>query len=300
MQFNEIFNTTDDEMITLSICRAADTEILAQIFRLIDEKNITAHLVDDEKHLKDMISKLDKAYLSSPNIVLHHADGDIEAAEIAVSLAAAGTCNVLMKGMLSTSVILKEVLRKDHQLVSGNLLSHIALFDLPNYHKSILLSDSGMNIDPDIETMKSIINNAVGTAHQLKITHPKIALLSAVEKVNSRIAATVSAESLTSYYKNSNDFTVDGPLQYDLAVSAKAAVQKGFKSTVAGDADVLIVPDLNVGNILYKSLVYTGGARVAAMVTGAKVPIVLTSRSDSSEDKYHSICLAVYSINNKI
>lgn len=300
MQFNEIFNDSNHEMVALSICCAADPDILYPVLKLVTEKNITIHLVDNIALLKKEISDIDTSFLSNDKVILHHSENDKEAAQIAVSLTADGTCNILMKGMLSTSVILKEVLKKNHQLLTGTMLSHVALFDIPNYHKSILLSDSAMNITPDIKSLKSIIKNSVDTAHQLNILHPNVALLSAVEKVNKKIQSTVTAEALTEYYRNSENFTVDGPLQYDLALSLKAAEQKNIESVVAGDADILIVPEINAGNLLYKSLVYSAGARVAANIVGAKVPIVLTSRSDSSEDKYNSICLAIYTINSKI
>lgn len=300
MQFNEIFIASNNKMIALSVCRAADESILIPVLRLVEERNITIHLVDDIDILKEKISSIDKKFLTSANVKLHHADNDAEAAKTAVSLAANNICNILMKGMIPTSIILKEVLTKDHCLINNNLLSHVALFDLPNYHKAVLMSDGAMNIKPNFGQLKLIINNVVNTAHYLNITHPKVALLAAVEKVNDKIESTVIAKKLADDYKNSTNFIVDGPLQYDLAVSSDAVKLKGLASEVAGDADILIVPEINAGNILYKSLVYSANTRVASNVVGAKVPIVLTSRADNTEDKYNSICLAIYSINSNI
>lgn len=300
MQFNEIFIASNNKMIALSLCRAADESILIPVLRLVEERNITVHLVDDIDILKEKVSLIDKKFLTSANVKFYHIDNDADAAKTAVSLAANNVCNILMKGMIPTSVILKEVLKKDHRLIDNNLLSHVALFDLPNYHKAVLMSDGAMNIKPNPEQLKLMINNVVNTAHYLNITHPKIALLAAVEKVNDKMESTVNAKALEDYYKNDADFTVEGPLQYDLAVSSDAVKLKGLDSEVAGDADILIVPEINAGNILYKSLVYSADTPVASNVVGAKVPIVLTSRADNIEDKYNSICLAIYSINSNI
>src|SRR5699024_5454091 len=234
---------------------------------------IIAHLVDDEKTLREMIKSIDGKYLDHPDVIIHNVENDQEAAACAVKMVADNTCNILMKGQISTSFILKEVLNKEHNLIESKLLSHVAVFDLPNYHKSILLTDAAMNIAPGTEEKKLIINNAVDFARKLNIQLPKVAILSAVEKINPKIST-----------------TIDGPLQYDLAISKEAAATKGIRSEVAGDADILIAPQIEAGNILYKSLVYSAGSSVAATILGAKVPIVLTSRADSAEDKYNSIC----------
>ena len=186
-------------------------------------------------------------------------------------------------------------MNKEHDLIDSELLSHVAVFDLPNYHKPILLTDAAMNIAPGIEDKKQIINNAVDFALKLNIKMPKVAILSAVEKINPKIPTTLEAENIINSY-NRDDSLIYGPLQYDLAVSKDAAATKGIRSEVAGDADILIAPQIEAGNILYKSLVYSAGARVAATILGAKVPIVLTSRADSAEDKHNSICLAMKSI----
>lgn len=194
MDFNEIYDIPKNKMVALSICRAADKDILIPALRLVKEQGITVHLIDDSKILTEQIKAVDESFLFSDYVVCHHVSSDKEAAHKAVTLAAEGTCNILMKGMIPTSVILREVLQKEHDLLNHSLLSHIALIDLPNYHKAILLSDAAMNINPDTNQLKGIINNAVNTAHYLNITHPKIALLAAVEKVNDKIEATVKAK----------------------------------------------------------------------------------------------------------
>ncbi|MCD2136921.1 phosphate acyltransferase [Salinicoccus halitifaciens] len=298
MKFDEIFNQPNHKMIALSISCAADETVLEPVLRLVDTYQISIHLVDDETRLNRLLGVMDEKYLDHPDIYIHGAQSDVEAADKAAALVADGTCDILMKGAVSTSVILKAVLNKAHGLVYNGFLSHVALFDLPNYHKGIILTDAAMNIAPGIKEKISIIDNAVDFAHSLDIQRPKVALLSAVEKINPKIVSTVeSIDVIQSIYNgNMREFIVDGPLQYDLAISKEAAAAKNIDSEVAGDADILVAPQIEAGNILYKSLVYSAGARVAAMVVGAKVPIVLTSRADSAEDKYNSICLAMKSL----
>ncbi|WP_052256365.1 phosphate acyltransferase [Salinicoccus sp. YB14-2] len=295
MKFDEIFSQFNTEMIALSVSRAASEDVLRPVFKLIDSYGIIAHLVDDEKTLREMIKSIDGKYLDHPDVIIHNVENDQEAAACAVKMVADNTCNILMKGQISTSFILKEVLNKEHNLIESKLLSHVAVFDLPNYHKSILLTDAAMNIAPGTEEKKLIINNAVDFARKLNIQLPKVAILSAVEKINPKISTTLEAENIINSY-NRDESLIDGPLQYDLAISKEAAATKGIRSEVAGDADILIAPQIEAGNILYKSLVYSAGSSVAATILGAKVPIVLTSRADSAEDKYNSICLAMKSI----
>ena len=295
MKFDEIFSQISTEMIALSVSRAASEDVLRRILKLVDSYGIIAHLVDEERALRELIESIDGEYLDHPNIIIHNVENDQDAASCAVKLVADNTCNILMKGLIPTSVILKEVLNKEHDLIDSELLSHVAVFDLPNYHKPILLTDAAMNIAPGIEDKKQIINNAVDFALKLNIKMPKVAILSAVEKINPKIPTTLEAENIINSY-NRDDSLIDGPLQYDLAVSKDAAATKGIRSEVAGDADILIAPQIEAGNILYKSLVYSACSRVAATILGAKVPIILTSRADSAEDKYNSICLAMKSI----
>lgn len=257
---------------------------------------MTFHLVDDKPSLESLLKNIDPQLLNNERMIIHHAESDTEAAAVAVSLVASGEAHMLMKGMVATSVILKEVLNKAHNLIEKSVLSHVALFDLPNYDKAVLITDCAMNINPNVEQKEAIIHNAVEVAHNLGITTPKVALLSAVEKVNPKIQSTVDADELKTKLKDSENFIIDGPLQYDLAISKAASRIKGLDSPVAGDADILIAPALDAGNMLYKSLVYSASANVAAIIVGAKVPIVLTSRADDSEVKYLSIKLAMNNI----
>ena len=294
MEFDAIFDGHKTGMATLSICKAADMDVLKPVLRLFNETKMTFHLVDDRATLEKMLNSENKEYLSNERLVIHHADSDEEAAGIAVKIVSEGKADILMKGLISTSVILREVLNKSHGLKGDGLLSHVAFFDLPNYHKAILLSDAAMNIAPDAGEKAKILKNTLQCSYKLNMKKPKAAFLSAVEKVNEKIPSTTDAEAVKSTAEiKSMDVILDGPLQYDLAVSKQAAEHKGLESEVAGDVDILIAPDIEAGNILYKSLVYTARARVASIITGARAPIVLTSRADSAEDKYNSISLAI-------
>ncbi|WP_020008385.1 phosphate acyltransferase [Salinicoccus albus] len=295
MEFDAIFNEYKTEMVTISICRAADMDVLKPVLRLFNESKMTFHLVDDRSTIEKMLNSENEGYLSNERLVIHHADSDEEAAEIAVKLVSEGRADILMKGLISTSIILREVLNKSHGLKGDGLLSHVAFFDLPNYHKAILLSDAAMNIAPDAGEKAEILKNTLQCSYKLNMKKPKAAFLSAVEKVNEKLSSTTDAEAVKSTAEiKSMDVILDGPLQYDLAVSKQAAEHKGLESEVAGDVDILIAPDIEAGNILYKSLVYTAGARVASIITGARAPIVLTSRTDSAEDRYNSISLAIH------
>lgn len=295
MKFDEIFIGDKNKMTALSVCRAADPEVLKPLIRIIEEKGAVCHLVDDQSSLESMLHSLGAGHMLGNAITIHHAAGDQEAAVRALELVASGEANILMKGLVPTSILMKEVLKKEYGLIHTRLLSHVALFDMPNYHKAVLLSDAGMNIAPTLDQKGKIIDNALECAHRLGVKRPKVALLSAVDKVTDKMPSTTDAELLA--HSNAKNFgfdsTIEGPLQFDVAISEDAARHKGSASEVAGDVDILIAPNIESGNILYKSLVYSAGARVASVITGAKMPIVLTSRADSAEDRYNSINLAM-------
>jgi phosphate butyryltransferase len=211
-----------------------------------------------------------------------------------VKLVHEGRADILMKGLVSTGILLKAILDKDNGLLQGSLLSHVAFFETPHYHKILCLTDAALNISPDFTEKVAIVNNAVATCHMLGISSPRVAILAPVETINPKMEATVHGAMLTQMQRR-NQITgclIDGPLALDIAVSADAVRHKGLVSEVAGDADILVAPDLNAGNILYKSLNFLGGAVAAAIVAGARVPVVLTSRADQDKSKFLSIALA--------
>ncbi|MFO8064212.1 MAG: bifunctional enoyl-CoA hydratase/phosphate acetyltransferase, partial [Spirochaetia bacterium] len=218
-----------------------------------------------------------------------------EASMLAVKAVSNGDAQVLMKGLVDTSVFMKQALNSEYGLRAGGILSHVAVFSVPGYPRLLLGTDSAINIAPDLEQKRQIIENACGFAHAIGIPTPKIALLCAKEKVDPKMPCTEDAARLVEMNESGriSGCTVGGPFALDNAVSLEAAKHKGIVHPVAGRADVLVSPDIEAGNILYKSLVFLGGAKSAAIVVGARAPIVLTSRADSSETKLNSIALAV-------
>jgi phosphate butyryltransferase len=214
--------------------------------------------------------------------------------EMSVRMVNNKQADVLMKGKIGTSTLLKHVLNKEWGLRTGNLLSHFALFEVETYHKVIAVTDVAMNIAPNLKDKISIINNSVNCLIKLGYTMPKVAVLGAVEMVNESMEATLDAALLSKMNQRDQirNCIIDGPLAFDNAVSLESAKHKGIRSEVAGDTDLLLMPDIEVGNVLYKSLVFFARAKVAAVILGARVPIVLTSRSDSEQAKYDSILLS--------
>jgi len=225
--------------------------------------------------------------------IVHEPEID-KSVELAVKMLSSRQGDILMKGKVGTSLLLKCVLNKEWGLRTGNLLSHIALFEVDTYHKLIAVTDVAMNIAPNLKDKISIVNNSVSFLNRLGYVMPKVAVLGAVEMVNENMEATLHAALLSKMNQREQirNCIIDGPLAFDNAVSLESAQHKGIKSEVAGDTDLLLMPDIEVGNVLYKSLVFFAKAKVASIILGAQVPIVLTSRSDSEQAKYDSILLS--------
>jgi phosphate acetyltransferase len=221
-----------------------------------------------------------------------------EAARVAVSDAAAGRVEMLMKGSLHTDELLGAVLVRDSGLRGPGRLTHTFVFDLPRYHKLLAVTDAVVNIAPDLHTKAEILNHTVDLMRHLGVAGPKVAVIAAVETVQTSIPATLDARTLTEWGASGRfgKAIIEGPLGFDNAISAQAAATKGIVSAVAGDPDILLVPDINSGNILYKSFVYIGGGECAGVVQGARVPIVLTSRADSLFSRIASCALARISL----
>ncbi|HXX69343.1 MAG TPA: bifunctional enoyl-CoA hydratase/phosphate acetyltransferase [Polyangiaceae bacterium] len=225
---------------------------------------------------------------------LVEAADDAEAARKGVALCRAGQARVLMKGSLHTDVLMHAVLDHDDGLRGARRVSHVFVLDVPAYPRALLITDAAINIYPTLDEKVDIVLNAIDLAHALGIDMPNVALLSAAETVNPKITSTLDAAALCKM-ADRNQITgavLDGPLAFDTAVSADAARIKGLRSPVAGVADVLVVPDLESGNMLAKQLEYLGGAELAGVVIGAKVPIVLTSRADDARARLASCAVA--------
>ncbi len=216
-----------------------------------------------------------------------------ESAHKAMQLIKEGKADYPMKGHISTSIILKALLDKQYGLRGENILSLVTLIYLEKEERFVIMTDGGMNISPSLEDKIDLINNAGRMAHAIGVENPKCAVLAAVEAVNPSMEATLEAASLSKMSDRGQieGITVDGPLAFDNAISKAAAEHKGIDSEVAGEADILLVPDIEAGNILYKSLVFYGEQPSASVVVGAKVPLVITSRADRAETKLNSIAL---------
>lgn len=225
--------------------------------------------------------------------IINESDNVI-ACQKSVELVSSGKADIIMKGIVDTSIILKAVL-SDKSLRSGNILSHVAAAEVRDYEKLLIFSDAGMNIAPDLSQKVHILENSTGLARALDIDNPQVAIVCAVEKVNPKMPATVDAAQLTKMNEEGHitGCIVGGPFALDNAVSLKTARHKGINHPVAGNADILIMPNIEAGNILYKSLVYHAKAKCAGLVVGAKIPIVVASRADDEETKLNSIALAV-------
>ncbi|MCL2852438.1 MAG: bifunctional enoyl-CoA hydratase/phosphate acetyltransferase [Defluviitaleaceae bacterium] len=220
---------------------------------------------------------------------------NLEACRKAVALVAEGKANALMKGLVDTSVIMKAALDREHGIRTDRKLSHISVFELTTYHKLLFVTDAAINIAPDLQGKKEIVENAVAALYNLGIARPKTALLAAKEKPDDKMPVTLEYVELVKMAASGelSGCVLDGPFALDNAVSKESAEIKGIDSPVAGDADLLVCPDIEAGNILYKSLAFLAGAKNGGVVVGAKRPIILTSRADSSESKLISIVLGV-------
>lgn len=217
------------------------------------------------------------------------------AAAKAVELVRGAQAEILMKGSLHSDELLGAVVARDSGLRSGRRLSHVFLMDVPTYHKVLVITDAAINIAPDLEAKADIVQNAIDLAIALGVAQPKVAILSAVETVTTKIPSTLDAAALCKMADRGQirGGLLDGPLAFDNAISKEAAKTKGIASPVAGDADILLAPDLEAGNMLAKQLSFLANADSAGLVLGARVPVVLTSRADSVRARLASAAVAL-------
>ncbi len=293
--FNEIKKAVKkNKKPSLVIASPEEGEFLKAISKAKDEVLSQVILVGNQAKINQLMKENEIDYT---NIRLIHADNLKASCEKAVELVRQGEADFIMKGLVDTSIFLKAIINKEKGLMVGRLLSSIMIQKIPTYHKFFMVTDGGMVIDPDLEKKKMIIENAVELARVLGISPIKVAALAAKEKVNTKMPATVDAADLKALSNQSfwgDDVIVDGPMAMDLIVSKEAADIKGYHSIVAGDADIIVVPNIETGNAIIKTMTYLGQSQVAGIIIGACVPIILTSRSDSKENKYNSIILGAF------
>ncbi len=276
----------------ISVACAQDQEVLLAVNAAKKEGIADAILVGDQEQITSIAKEL-KIDVNQFEII------DIkdlaEASLKAVELVSSGRAHMVMKGLVDTSIILKAVLNQEVGLRTGNVLSHVAVFDVAGYDRLFLVTDAAMNIDPDLPTKKQIIENAVEVAKALDIEIPKVGVICAKEKPNPKMPDTMDAQALEEMNQKGEitGCIVGGPFALDNAISVEAAKHKGIDHPVAGYADILLAPDIEAGNVLYKSMVFFAKAKNAGVIVGAKAPVVLTSRADSDEAKLYSIALGV-------
>lgn len=276
----------------IAVAAAEDEHVLMALKEAVNEGIITPVLVGNRQKIEQIAQSI--AFPLDGIEIIDNGEGGAVSAQIAVAKIKQGDADILMKGFVSTSDLLKAVLDKEIGIRTNRLLSHVAFFESPYYHKIFCVTDVAMNIAPDLEAKVQIIHNAVEACHGIGINNPKVAVAAAVETINPKMEATIHAALLKEMNGRGdlNGCIVDGPFAVDIAFNAAAARHKGVAGEVAGDCDVILAPDIEAGNMFYKALNFLGGSVSAAVVMGASVPVVLTSRSDDERSKLLSIALA--------
>lgn len=285
-----ITQATKANPLKMSVACAHDLEVLSAVNQAKKLGIIEPILVGIKSKIIDIINE-NNFDLNDVQILDYATDQ--EACQKAVQLVSSQEASFVMKGIVDTSVILKEVLNRDYGLRTGNVLSHVAVLEIPNQERLYYLTDGAMNMYPELEQKKQIVENAVTVAHALGNEVPNVGILAAIEKVNPKMQATVDAAALEEMNISGaiKGCKVAGPFALDNAVSKEAAHHKGIHHPLAGDVDILVVPNIEAGNVLYKALIYLAGAKTAGIISGAQAPVVLTSRADSDECKLYSIAL---------
>ncbi len=290
--FEQLIDTlkSSKEKKRMAVAAAADNHTLEAVLDAYNKGIITPILVGDENIIKSEI----KALGGNPEEFEVYDEQDLlKCCDKAVTIVREGKADFLMKGLVDTKHILKAVANKETGLSTGSIMSHISMFEIPTYHKLVVVTDGGMLPYPDLMQKKCIIENAVATFKKIGYKKPKVGVLCCVEKVNPKMPETIEASELKEMNLKGEiaDCVVEGPISYDCAMDKEAADFKGYKSEVAGDADILVAPNIHAGNIMGKMLSNTMRARMAGFIAGAKCPIVLTSRAATAEEKFLSICI---------
>jgi len=290
--FQELRKKITGKPKTIVAAAAHDSHTLEAIFAAAKELNLRYILVGNREKIASISLELG-SQPDSDTIV--DATDDADCARTAVELIKEGRADALMKGILDTATFLKAVLDTETDIRGSGTLSHLAVLELPQYHKLIGITDGGMIPNPTLAQKIEIARNAARYYRNIGYGQPKIAALCAAEKVSPKIPETVDAAELQKMCKNGElgSCLLEGPLSFDIAIDRESAQVKGFSSEISGETDILLVPNITVGNVLTKGLIYWADAKMAGCVLGAKVPIVLASRAASSEEKLLSIMLSL-------
>ena len=279
------------EKKTLAVAVAQDEPVLEAVKAAKDKGIADAILVGDKAKIEEVATKID---MDLTEFEIIHEEDVKKAALKAIELVSSGAADMVMKGLVDTATFLRSVLNKEVGLRTGNLMSHVSVFEIEGIDRLILLTDAAFNTYPDLKQKVQIINNSVMVAKACGIQNPKVAPICAVEVVNPDMPATVDAALLSKMNDRGQikGCIVDGPLALDNAISEEAAHHKGVTGPVAGKADILLLPNIDVANVMYKSLTYTAPTKNGGILVGTSAPVILTSRADSFETKVNSIALA--------
>lgn len=281
---------------TVCVAGADDEEVLKAVKIATDIGFIDSILVGNKEKIEEIAKRI-----GLRNYEIVHNENPDEAALEAVKIVKSGRAKVLMKGLVNTSVYMRAVLNKEFGLRTGRLLSLLAVYELPGYHKLLYCTDSGVNVSPNLEQKKDILTNSLLALQGIGVDMPKVACLAANEMVDPKISSTVDAAGLVEMVQNEeiSKCIIEGPIAFDVAFDSHAAEHKGIESKVSGDVDLLVFPNMETGNALGKSWLHFNKAKWAGIILGAASPIVLGSRSDTAEIKVNSIALACLASNIK-
>ncbi|MGE5507395.1 MAG: bifunctional enoyl-CoA hydratase/phosphate acetyltransferase [Chitinophagales bacterium] len=277
----------------VAVAGAASEEALLALAEAKAQGMVEVTLCGDLERLEAVAAQAGYAY--GDDVLVEATAGAEAAARAAVGEVVAGRATLLMKGSVPTADLLRAVLDRERGLRTGRLLSHVGIFALPDFPRLLFLTDAGVNIAPGLAQKADIVRNAIEVARALGVAEPKVAALAALEQVNPDMPATLDAACLAAMNRRGQitGGVVDGPFGLDNAVFPEAAARKGVSGPVAGAADILMVPDIEAGNVAYKALLFFGQAQVAGIITGARVPIITTSRAEEHETKLLAIALGV-------
>lgn len=292
-KFEELLALVDTkaDKKTVALVRAEDDHALEAVAEVVKKGLIDAVLVGNREAIKKTAEKI--GFSVTDDQIVDAEDPESAAAE-GVKLIREGRADFLMKGKLETSQMLRPVVNKQTGLNKGGVMSHVSLTEVPAYHKMVLTTDGGMLPYPTLEQKKHIIENAVYVMNRLGYEEPKVCVLAASETPNPKMPESMEAAALKEMNQKGEieNCIVEGPISFDLAMVKEKAEIKGYESPCAGDADILIVPNIHAGNILGKCLIEMANSKMAGLIVGAQCPIVLTSRGASSEEKFNSLMLA--------
>lgn len=280
----------------VAVAAAHDEHTLKAVFKAVNDKLVVDPvLIGDKVKIEEILHKLSIQFDENEIVGIK---SDKEAADKTVELINEGKADFIMKGKLQTADLLKSIVDKEKGLHIGNVMSHVAILEIPSYHKLIAVTDGGMIMYPSVQEKKQILENAVNVFLALGYERPKVAVLAAVETVNPKMPESIDGDVLKKMNQNGEikNCIVEGPISVDLAFNIESAKIKGYQSEVTGKADILLVPDIAVGNIMSKALLEFADSTMAGMIVGAKVPIVLTSRGATWQEKYLSLVLSASSV----